>query len=133
MSARRQPYLFEQPKVSKRELRAIKRKWLADVEGWARGVLQWDVWLQHYTEPRNELSMIKIDGSGPPDNWHDVMVRGLTADIADAGVPVPDVRPECDRYTNRGLLKLAIRLGRCPRSVTRTMPPKPAELLERRP
>jgi hypothetical protein len=122
MSARCQGDLFAKPKLSRRKLRAKERG--------RRPAFCLTVAFNHPKLSEQDICM--IDGSGPPPNWRDRLERVLAADAADAGVRMPELPIARDDYTNRELLKLAIRVGRAARSIVETMPPKPEVLLEGR-
>jgi hypothetical protein len=125
--------LFAPPKpkakrIPKRELRAIKRTWREQVERWARGVLSYYLVLE-YADPADEATYINVDGSGPPPNWRKRILEGLIGDLYDIG----QSRVFLDDAGDATLLKTAIRVGRLPRSIIATMPPKPEALREAAP
>jgi hypothetical protein len=116
--------LFDPPKrLSKRALRRIKNAWRADVGSWAESVLSHDLLLE-YADPDNELTVISIMGDGPPKSWRKRILEKLAADLAAIGKSNQDVY----EATNPALVKTAIRIGRLPRSILSTMPPRPREL-----
>lgn len=120
MNVETQGHLFEMPpaRLSKRARRQIENTWRADVDRWAARVLSFDLVLA-YADPDNELTAITIDSSGPPIDWRKRIVAKLEEDTA---LDLSDA-------TNPALVKTAVRIGRLPRSIVETRPPKPEELV----
>jgi hypothetical protein len=116
----KQASLFAPPKPTpKQEVRRLKAAWRVAVERWATGVLMHDLLLE-YADPADELTVISVVGSGPPTGWRRRILDRLAADLGDQGLP--------ENATDPALVNLAIRLGRLPRSILATMPPRPPEL-----
>ena len=113
------------PKPTKRDMRKIRLAWQDAVKSCASRVLSWDLLTKYAVEAGNELIAISVDGSGPPDRWHEYVVRRLAEDRIAAGHDPACVRGASDP----ALVKIAIRIGRLPRSIIETMPPKPSEPL----
>jgi hypothetical protein len=114
--------LFAVP-VTKRARRKARDAWAAAVKNWAKDQVYWlkDV----YADPDNEWDMCMIDGSGPPSDWRDKVVTRMRSDLIDAGL----VHEGIDEWSDSELVKAAIRLGKLPRSIIASVPPKPPELL----
>ena len=73
------------------------------------------------------MTVISVDGSGPPEGWRQRVLEHLLDDLDAAGKTDLDWH-WITHASDRELIKAAIRVGRLPRSVIATMPPKPEEL-----
>jgi len=113
--------LFETPperKLSKPAKRRLWNAWRGEVDAWARHILSFDLLVEYAGVEDNEALAIAIDGSGPPPDWRKRIVTRLERD---SGADLSDVN-------DPGLVRIAVRAGRLPKTIMSTRPPKPAAL-----
>jgi hypothetical protein len=114
---RAQLNLFAEPPADTRRQRREQRQQRGAhrqaVALWAEDVLLRELAIQYAVEAGNELRVIAIDSSGPAPSWRSHMLRALQLEVPD-GTKLPSTDVE--------LVRLAVRIGRLPRSIWESMP-----------